>query len=120
MANKIKWEGADFKWNLAPPSEDYKEGFKASVVPYTWDDVALIEELVEVVEVGTNGLGTETALEKLPDEKKKRVIQLVMRRRGIKMYDEAKEVKNITAHVESVEMIITEVKAKMLVENINV
>tara|TARA_R110001632_G_scaffold140662_1_gene256669 strand:- start:7717 stop:8088 length:372 start_codon:yes stop_codon:yes gene_type:complete len=123
MANKIKWEGADFKWNLAPPSEDYKEGFKASVVPYTWDDVALIEELVEAVdvgEVGTSGLGTETALEALPDEKKKRVIQLVMRRRGIKMYDEVKEVKNITAHVESVEMIIKEVKAKMLVENINV
>ena len=43
-----------------------------------------------------------------------------MRRRGVKMYDESKEVKNITAHVESVEMIIKEVKATMLAENINV
>ena len=116
---KIKWEDADFKWDIAPPSEDYKPGFKASVVPYTWDDVALIEEIVEV-SVGASGTGTETALEKLPEEKKKRVIRLVMKRRGIKMYDESKEVKNITAHAKSIEMIIKEVKATMLVENINV
>lgn len=104
MANKIKWEDADFKWEQAPTTG----------TPYTWDEVSLIEE------IGTSGLGTETALEALPEEKKKKVIRLVMRRRGIKMYDEAKEVKNITAHAESVEMIIKEVKSTMLVENINV
>ena len=43
-----------------------------------------------------------------------------MRRKGIKMYDESKEVQNIEAHVDEVEMIVEEVKAKMLVENINV
>jgi len=107
MANKIKWEDADFKWELAPTDPDASR--------YTWDEVILIEEVV-----GAVGLGTETALEALPDEKKKKVIKLVMRRRGIKMYDEVKEVKNITAHVESVEMIIKEVKATMLAENINV
>jgi len=104
MANKIKWEDADFKWEKAPTTG----------TPYTWDEVILIEG------VGASGLGTETALEILPDEKKKKVIKLVMRRRGIKMYDEAKEVKNITAHVESVEMIIKEIKATMLAENVNV
>ena len=109
MANKIKWEDANFKWELAPTDADASR--------YTWNEVILIEELVAG---GAAGLGTETALEGLPDEKKKKVIKLVMRRRGIKMYDEAKEVKNITAHVESVEMIIKEVKATMLAENINV
>ena len=111
MANKIKWEEANFKWEKSPTSGD--------VVRYTWDDVRVIEDLIEVSS-GAAGLGTETALEALPEEKKKRVIKLVMRRRGVKMYDESKEVKNITAHVESVEMIIKEVKATMLVENINV
>ena len=111
MANKIKWEEADFKWDAAP----------AVGTPFTWDEVVLIEEIAEEVAVnGAAGLGTEAALEKLPEDKKKKVIKLVMRRRGIKMYDETKEVKNITAHVEQVEMIIKEVKATMLVENINV
>ena len=108
MAEKIKWEEASFKWEKSPTSD--------SSLRYTWDDVRVIEELA----TGAAGLGTEKALDTLPEEKKKRVIKLIMRRRGIKMYDEAKEVKNITAHVESVEMIIKEVKAKMLVENVNV
>ena len=102
--NKIKWEEADFRFDKAPEKGEL----------YTWDEVELAEA------IGASGLGTETALESLPEEKKKRVIKLVMRRRGIKMYDESKEVKNITAHVESVEMIIKEVKATMLAENVNV
>ena len=52
MSTPIKWQDADFKWNIAPPSEDYKVGFKASSFPYTWDDVALIKEVVEVVHQG--------------------------------------------------------------------
>ena len=44
----IKWEEADFKYEKAPPSKTYKPGFKPSSFPYTWDDVALIEELVLV------------------------------------------------------------------------
>ena len=47
MATPIKWKDADFKWNAAPPSEDYKPGFKPSRFPYTWNDVALVEEVVE-------------------------------------------------------------------------
>ena len=43
MAIPIKWQDADFKWNTAPPSEDYKPGFKPSRFPHTWNDVALVE-----------------------------------------------------------------------------
>ena len=42
----IKWEDADFKWNIAPSSIDYKVGFEASSFPYTWDDVALVEAAI--------------------------------------------------------------------------
>ena len=50
MAEKtpIKWEDADFKWDAAPPSEDYKPGFKPSKFPYTWDDVSLVEEIISI------------------------------------------------------------------------
>ena len=113
---KIKWEDADFKWEAAPPSETYKPGFKPSVFPYTWDDVALIEELVEAAAAGD----VVPAIDDLEKEKKKKLVRLIMRRKGIKMYDEQKEVKNITAHVKEVEMIVEEFKATILAENINV
>ena len=43
-----------------------------------------------------------------------------MRRRGIKMYDEIKEVKNFSAHARDIEFIIKEVKARIKMENIDV
>jgi len=104
--DKIKWEDADFKWELAPTDTDADR--------YTWDDVLVITELID-----TPGM-LKDAITELPEEKKKKLIRLVMRRRGIKMYDESKEVKNITAHAKSVEMIIKEMKATILAENINV
>ena len=48
MATKIKWEDADFKWDLAPTD--------TSAIRYTWDDVTLVEELVVVIAFDTNAL----------------------------------------------------------------
>ena len=103
---KIKWEDADFKWELAPTESDADR--------YTWDDVTLLEEIAD------SGKATGDAIKELPEEKKKKLIRLVMRRRGIKMYDESKEVKNIEAHVESIELMVEEVRATIIAENINV
>ena len=54
MVTPIKWVDADFKWNAAPPTENYKVGFKPSKFPYTWNDVALVEEVVETL-IGLDG-----------------------------------------------------------------
>ena len=100
--DKIKWEDADFKWNEAIPGNIY-----------TWNDVKVLEEAALVFE------GSDyTALEKLEDKKKKRIIHFVMRRRGIKMYDEMKEVKDIVAHAKDIKILIKEVRKKAIVENI--
>ena len=63
----IKWEKADFKWDIAPPSEDYKVGFKASSFPYTWDDVALIKSIVGAID--------EMPWTKFGDEEKKCLVK---------------------------------------------
>jgi len=76
MATPIKWEEADFKWDIAPPSEDYKEGFKASSFPYTWDDVALIEEVVETIHQG--GGVIEDDMPWLKDQDKKLCINYLL------------------------------------------
>lgn len=96
---KIKWEDATFKWESASG-----DGF-------TWDDCVLIQEVAAAIEVAHGD--SELALEKLPEDKKKKLVRLIMKRKGVKVYDEYKEVKNIQAKVEDVNIIINEIKAKV-------
>jgi len=106
MATKIKWEDADFVW------EDN---------PYTWDDVLLVLEVVGAGTGDTSRQGVKKRIEKLEPEKKKKLIHLIMRRKGIKIYDKSKVAKeDITINIEDVEMIIKEVKAQIEAENIHV
>ena len=117
---KIKWEDADFKWNIAPPSEDYKAGFKASSFPFTWDDVALVEEVVEAVQEA--GGAVIDGISKLEPEKKKRFIKLVCKIKGIETYSGQKTIRDdIKISAEDCEMVIKEVLGiDLTVENINV
>jgi len=96
---KIKWEDATFKWESASG-----DGF-------TWDDCVLIQEVAEAIELAQGD--SDLALKTLPEEKKKKLVRLIMRRKGIKLYDEYKEVSDITAKVEDIKVIIKEVKAKI-------
>ena len=96
---KIKWEDATFKWESASG-----DGF-------TWDDCVLIQEVAEAIELAQGD--SELALKTLPEDKKKKLIRLIMKRKGIKIYDESKEVNNITAKVKDIKVIIKEVKAKV-------
>lgn len=96
--DKIRWEDADFKWEKAPTT---------GTPPYTWDDVKVLEEISR-----SGGLDVQV-LQQLEEKKKKRLVHLVMRRNGIKMYDEMKEVKDITAHAKDIEILIKEVKSNV-------
>lgn len=116
---KIKWEGADFKWEAAPPSEKYKKGFKASSFPFTWDDVALIKEVApsgaELPEIAYN-------VNALDPEKKKRFIKLICKVKGIETYSGQKTIRDdIEVSAEDVELVINEVLGiDLTVENIHV
>ena len=92
----IQWEDANVNWGDATGSG------------YTWEEVALIDELF----TGDSG-DWLTGLSDIPVDKKKKLVRLIMRRRGIKLYDESKEVANITARVEDIKVIIKEVKTKI-------
>jgi len=93
----------EYRW------EDLTDGWEtASGDGYNWDDVVLIKE------IWTGD--TSTAVEALPEEKKKKLIRLIMRRSGIKLYDEFKEVSDITARVEDIKVIIKEVKAQVKIK----
>ena len=94
--DEYKWEAATFKWD------------EASGDGYEWDDVVLI---TEIWSGGSSSIST--TVEALPTEKKKKLVRLIMRRKGIKLYDEYKEVSDITARVKDIQVIINEVKAKV-------
>ena len=104
----IKWEDADFKWNIAPPSKDYKVGFESSKFPYTWDDVALVE-----VAIGKGGGGD--MIEDMPwmkwddeDDRKKRLIKLICKVQGKKIIKE-KEIKKYKISVSDIRLLAEKV-----------
>ena len=101
---KIKWEDASFKWEEATG-----DGF-------TWDDVVLIQQVAEAIEQAQGDSGA--AIDRLSEEKKKKLVRLIMRRRGIKLYDEYKEVKEIKTKVNDVKLIINEVKKQVKIVNV--
>ena len=109
----IKWEDADFKWNIAPPSEDYKVGFKASSFPYTWDDVALVKAAV-----GGGGDMDEMPWTKWEDEKKKRLIKLICKVQG-RTYKETKEIKEIKITAKDIKLLAEKVLGiEVITENV--
>ena len=87
MATKIKWDKADFKWDLNP---------------HLWN---LVEDLVS-----GGGESVPQKLDELPKEEKKKFIRLIMEYKGIKIYDEKKEIKNIKAYATDVKIIAEEMK----------
>ena len=116
MATPIKWEDADFKWNAAPPSEDYKVGFEPSKFPYTWNDVALVKEVVE--SLGGGGVIEDDMPWMQDEEKKKRLVKLILKCQG-KTYRETKEVQDIKITAKDIKLLAEEVLGiEVLTENI--
>jgi len=85
-----------YKWNDA--------NFAFSSNPYTWDDVALVRQLVEAIGVGED----PTAYLAKDLEKKKKVIKLICKVQG-KEYIEEKEIKDYKITIKDVEILAEKV-----------
>ena len=106
MGTKIKWEDADFKWELAPT-----EGEKPR---YTWDDVVLVEEVVR----GGGDMVDDMPWTKWEDDKKKRLIKLICKVKG-RTYKETKEVQDIKITAKDIKLLAEKVLGiEVITENI--
>ena len=94
MANKIKWEDANFKWNDNP---------------YTWDEVALVVEAIKAIS-GPPGEGDDFIhpfFDK-DSEKKKKLIKLIWKVQG-KTIEKNKEIKDFKITVKDIQLLAEEV-----------
>ena len=119
VKSKIRWngtvEGGGNKNDSIPSNIDFEWGDN----PYTWDDVAFVTEIVDGIGTG-NRRAREARLNKLDKDKKKRLIRLICRVKGEKVYDEEKEVGEVEIKLEDAELVINEVLGKIKVEKANV
>ena len=112
MATKIKWEDADFKWELAPTD--------TTTGRYTWDEVLLVEGLIPAD--GATGDEIAWNVDQLDPDKKKRFIKLICKIKGLESYSGQKTIRDdINVSAEDCELVIKEVLGiDLTVENIHV
>ena len=121
MANWIRWNGEFQDGGTGNPSIPATTNVVWGDNSYTWGDVKFISDIADGI--GTGGRrARQDRLDKLLDkdpEKKKRLIHLICRIDGTKVYDGKKEVKEeVDVTVEKVEMLIKEVLGKVKVKNV--
>ena len=88
-------------------------------LPYTWGDVSFVQEIADGIGTGSRR-AREARLHKFDKDTKKRIIHLICRVKGEKVYDEEKEVGDITIKLDDVDLVINEVLGKIKVEKANV
>ena len=117
----IQWDG-----DLSKPSDGSVQSSPDNVDlgtwgdnPYTWGDVSFVIEIADGLGTGSRR-AREARLHKFDKDTKKRLIHLICRVKGEKVYDEEKEVGDIQIKLEDAELVIKEVLGKMRVENTNV
>ena len=122
---KIKWNGlvddsesdslVSADNNEVPTSVDILWGSNS----YTWGDVAFALEVFDGIGTGSRK-ARQDRLDKFDDEKKRKLIHLICRVKGEKVYDEKKEVGDMKIKLDDADLVINEVLGKMRVEDINV
>ena len=92
---------------------------KAPKNTYTWGDVNFVIEIADGIGTG-NRRAREARIQQFDKDKKKRLIRLICRVKGEKVYDEEKEVGDTYIKLEDAELVINEVLGKIKVEKADV
>ena len=112
----IQWDG-----DIVKPSDGSAQSTpdNTNIVwgsnPYTWGDVAFIQEIVDGLGSGSRRARQDRLNKILDDEdKKKRLIHLICRVKGVKVYDDYTEVGSVEVDVDDVELVVERMMGKKL------
>ena len=87
----------------------------ATETEFTWGDVNFIQEIMDGIGTGSRR-ARQDRLNKLDDDKKKRLIHLICRVKGEKVYDDYTEVQDVNVKVEDVELMVEAIVKKVKLE----
>ena len=83
--------------------------------PFTWGDVAFIQEIVDGIGTGSRR-AREARLQQLDKDKKKRLIRLICRIKGEKVYDDVTEIGDVKINIDDVELVAENIMGKVKLE----
>ena len=83
--------------------------------PFTWGDVAFIQEIVDGIGTGSRR-AREARLQQLDKDKKKKLIHLICRIKGEKVYDDVTEVGDVKINIDDVELVAESIIGKVKLE----
>ena len=98
-----------------PPSNGPTSLGTATETEFTWGDVNFIQEIMDGIGTGSRR-ARQDRLNKLDDDKKKRLIHLICRVKGEKVYDDYTEVQDIEVKVDDVELVVETIVKKVKLE----
>ena len=103
----FQWNTANFTWDANNPFPNQ------SVTPFTWDDVALVEEIAKIVGGGGGYHKLHNAFK--DTKKKERFVKLLCKVKGIE-YEESKEMKDYKIVISDVELVVNEVMSAVKIQ----
>ena len=111
----IQWDGTvvggENQGDSIPSSKNIIWGSN----PFTWGDVAFIQEIVDGIGSGSRR-AREARLQQLDKDKKKRLIRLICRVKGEKVYDDVTEVGDVKINIDDVELVAEHIIGKVKLE----
>ena len=113
MANpKVNWNGTTTDGGFV--------SLTWSTASFTFEEVLVVKEVSEILGSTHSRRKREEQLRKLDKRKKKKLIHLICRIKGEKVYDEQKEIEEVDIKLEDAELVVEKVLGRIKVETKNV
>ena len=115
----IQWDGDITQVGKDQQNEPAKAPISLydGYLPYTWGDANFIQEIMDGIGTGSRRARQDRLNKILDDEdKKKRIIHLICRIKGEKVYDDVTEINDVKVSVDDVELVAENIIGKIKLE----
>ena len=113
----IQWDGDIVQVGKDQQNDNIPSNviFSWGTADVTWGDVNFIQEIMDGIGSGSRR-ARQDRLNKLDDNKKKKLIHLICRIKGEKVYDDVTEVGSVEVKVDDVELVAETIIGKVKLE----